>query len=1007
MSLELRRLVATLVVVLVAVFALDTFLTMRQSASPVPLAGTRLAASEPGYTYHEFATGLSASANGFADVVTGSGSVDNIDKVISGEAEFGLAQNDTLLYAFEGMKGMTERPTLRAVLPVFSESVRLYAPKAQGLQTLRGLQGGSVCVGAIGSGSYFNAVAVMQALGFTAGVDFNPVYSNARDCLDSIQSGEDIRALFLTSHKPLQTQGTVSEVALPSSVINGLLETHRVFSLGTDTDGRPRLKVDTYIVTDASTENAQVYAMARTVRAQWPRLRETMPSLPERPMIASRSTIPLHVGARSVAMSRTGGQRSSFFNPLVMFGWLSLLLLCLWAERQKTSYNRLGDTVVDAWAERVIVNLFGRFSRILLGVSAILVFVAFSVMLLRFAESLFSRTTGQPSAFLDLDFGSSLMWLFSYISSGFTTDGVYPISMLGQLIAALLAVVGVLGPFTAIIFIVNAASRRAQRSLTGLGRSQQRRHVLLCGWNEKAPGIIYTLTGNDVDERKKVTIIADMELRNPFEAYKFDANYVSFVRGNSADIETLERANAAEASAAIILADFAGLDDRNADSILTVMNLRRLRPGLHICAELEYEENRDLFRACGCDVVIDAHSLTSRLAASAVLSPEIIDYVLDTVSYHEHDELYSTQARDMPNLSPFIGRPIREAELAFLSAGVNIVGLLKENVSLNTMTREEFGELSALTALVDSHDSQEILTEDCVLIYASKTRARIRKVDAQQTGALADPISPREFRLAIDDDRRILACGDASALDDLRRNLCYAGDAVKLDTIDTSRHELKTFSDVKSHIKPDSEYDTIVILVSEEERAAFRNETEMNAIDSRSILLTRLMQSVFEAQRQQPVLISEIMNIRNKELFIGAGAETVLPASLSVERFLTKEVYDNACVLQYVMALLNRCDGVYLHSHTVTPGDGFYGESYRSALATEIEGLRIVGWLPMAMREKLRNSQNDFDYHFRTVIDGRNESEIIREGDVLVMIIRPRSSYFCGADDTHIAVAAE
>ena len=990
MSIRLRTFLLTIISLLASVYVVDFFLSIKNSPEHPPTKGTRIAAGAPSGTYYDFTKKLSDAAGGFATIIKTAGSVENISLLARGEADFAIVQSDTAYFNFKGYKNLREQKTLRLVAPLFEEKIRLYIPVDGSIASLRDLSQKNICVGAIDSGTYLNAIAVLNVIGLIADVDFTPIYANVSKCL-KLSETEKISAIFQTSHFPIQKISNFHEKILPLSVIDKVLESQPYFRRITD-GAEYHLAVEAYLVTTKGTSKKEASRFVYALTSNWAEMRREIPSLPIKLASAHGKNIPKHSGVRGMLEGEANPGSGLFLSPWLLSFWTILLLLCVYAERQKSTYNRLGESTLDAWADKIIVDFFGKFSQVLIAVCLAFFAIVAAVFLLKFAEQIHANSENIQSQFLDLNFVDSLMWLFSYISSGFTTQGVYPISTVGQIIVSILAIAGVLGPFTAIIFLLNTANKRAQRKFMGLGSTSFKNHVLLCGWNEKASGIIYTLTGQDVDERKKVVVIGELDSDNPFEAYNFDPKFVSFVRGAPSDLSSLNRANAKDASAAIILADLAASEEKNADSVLTAMHIRRANSDIHICSELEYEENSDLFKACGSDVVIDAHNIITRLAATAISSPEIIDYVLDTVSYHNFDELYSVKISEEGNLNEFVGLPLRELEIELLHNGINVVGLLEEETQTNTMTLDEFSSMSNLTALVDRSDSQTIITKNSVIVFASKDRSRIKKFKRKQTTFDATPLTGKDFKLTIHPNKRIFACGDQYALKDLKANLSLEGAKYDITAVDIVKYELNTYADVLEHVS--GEYDTVVILLSRNMRASFVNEQEMHNIDARNVLITRLVQKVFEKQKKQPTIISEILEIKNKQLFIDAGAEIVLPSSLTVERFLTKEVFDNTSVLQYVLALLNRGDGIYLHSHLVSEDDGFCGVSYKDILFTEIEGLRIVGWLPKNSRESLKNVQNDFDYHFHTVIDDRNTSESISSGDVLILIIRPRNRYY-------------
>src|SRR3954451_22134040 len=95
----------------------------------------------------------------------------------------------------------------------------------------------------------------------------------------------------------------------------------------------------------------------------------------------------------------------------------------------------------------------------------------------------------------------------------------------------------------------------------GLGAAGHTDHIVVCGWNSTARGLIDELRGDDY--KQKVVVLADVE-KNPA------GSGVYFVRGDSTNAEDLDRAGIAAATAALIF-PVDGSDEAGMHSILTVI----------------------------------------------------------------------------------------------------------------------------------------------------------------------------------------------------------------------------------------------------------------------------------------------------------------------------------------------------------------------------------------------------------------------------------------------------
>ena len=106
-----------------------------------------------------------------ATVEATGGSVFNINAVLAGDLEFGIAQSDRQFQAYNGLAEWQDKGAqkdLRAVFSIYPEVVTLVAAADANIETLADLKGKRVNLGDPGSGNRQNAIDALE----TAGIDY-------------------------------------------------------------------------------------------------------------------------------------------------------------------------------------------------------------------------------------------------------------------------------------------------------------------------------------------------------------------------------------------------------------------------------------------------------------------------------------------------------------------------------------------------------------------------------------------------------------------------------------------------------------------------------------------------------------------------------------------------------------------------------------------------------------------------------------------------------------------
>ena len=137
-----------------------------------------------------------------ATVESTGGSAFNINAVMAGDLEFGVAQSDRQYQAYNGTEEWAGKPQkdLRAVFSLHAETVDLIASVDSGINTIQDLKGKRVNIGNFGSGFRQNAIDALEANGLNYETDFIAENIAAPEAPGLIQDGRLDAAFYTVGH---------------------------------------------------------------------------------------------------------------------------------------------------------------------------------------------------------------------------------------------------------------------------------------------------------------------------------------------------------------------------------------------------------------------------------------------------------------------------------------------------------------------------------------------------------------------------------------------------------------------------------------------------------------------------------------------------------------------------------------------------------------------------------------------------------------------------------------
>tara|TARA_R110002051_G_scaffold63765_2_gene116025 strand:+ start:11188 stop:12192 length:1005 start_codon:yes stop_codon:yes gene_type:complete len=151
-----------------------------------------------------------------ASAVSSRGSVDNVNAIVSGLRNSGFAQSDVAYWAYTGtgtMEGTPPATDLRTIAALFEEHIHLVALADSGINSVADLAGKRVSLDEPGSGTYVDALLIMEANGLSVD-DLTAEALKGNAASEALRNGK-IDAFFVVTGYPT---GALVELASAADI---------------------------------------------------------------------------------------------------------------------------------------------------------------------------------------------------------------------------------------------------------------------------------------------------------------------------------------------------------------------------------------------------------------------------------------------------------------------------------------------------------------------------------------------------------------------------------------------------------------------------------------------------------------------------------------------------------------------------------------------------------------------------------------------------------------------
>lgn len=194
-----------------------------------------------------------------------------------------------------------------------------------------------------------------------------------------------------------------------------------------------------------------------------------------------------------------------------------------------------------------------------------------------------------------------------------------------------------------------------------------RNHIIVCNWNAKAIAIIHQLLEGNRGRTIDIVIVSASEIGDVGDLGENQS--IHFIQADPTHHATLEKLQASQAKAVILLADeeSSGPDEKNALIALAIKHLEQI-PGqqkdIHVIAELMNLDRRRHLLEAGVDELVSARDYSSGIIAQSalfrnmsVVYQQLLTYSDDTNEfYFLNPDQYPPQfcGKTFPELSQLI-----------------------------------------------------------------------------------------------------------------------------------------------------------------------------------------------------------------------------------------------------------------------------------------------------------------------------------------------------------------
>ncbi len=600
-------------------------------------------------------------------VLSSQGSLENLYWLSKDKAQLCIAQSDTVYEAYNGVGHFKEKLTnIQVITSLYIEAVHILVRNPLHIKKIEDFRAKRISIGPEGSGTEFNARAILEAAGITSN-EIQLLHLSFEDAIKALTANK-VDIVFFTSGFPsdavrIITQNKSASFFEPNSeILHRLIDTYPFFVIATipsntytDQDEEiTTVGVAALLLNRTNLDNHLIYVLTKSIFSNTSLIANYHVKGHDINLSSAFKgvAIPINEGAKQF-YDEKGIYRIDRYKKIMMnYGFPALLifvLIIVLVNLKKIRFHFKKREIA-----RVVVAL-------------VLLWFLGSIILFYSEHKINENYSNLSQAFWSA--------LINWISFGARE----PFTYIGRITAITMMILGI-GGLT--WFTGTIASVFIHKKLMGGKKMFEKlyNHYIIINWNDKALGIIKQLRSPDL-QRKPILIITDQkESPIPLE-YEYDD--VIHVGGAISEV-LLKKANVHKAHSVIILADVMSAavpksgnkppspkSKQVADykTILAILAVRKIcdsndekgRKQVPIIAEILKPEEIELAKYAGVfgdgsvEIVSSEH-VAQNLLAQVAVTPGLTKIYNDLLTFGKsNSEMYGCK---IP--SKFIGKTINE-----------------------------------------------------------------------------------------------------------------------------------------------------------------------------------------------------------------------------------------------------------------------------------------------------------------------------------------------------------
>jgi voltage-gated potassium channel len=293
---------------------------------------------------------------------------------------------------------------------------------------------------------------------------------------------------------------------------------------------------------------------------------------------------------------------------------------------------------------------------------------------------LWALENNRYTPFDDFSLWDSIVWLFVFATSSYN-DGVFPHSDGGKLFASLIPMIGWGGLLAFATLVASDKIKQFLLEVKGMGKVDYEDHIILCGWNKNGCNIIGSLTHDNIENKRKIVILAEETYKSDIDLCILNQKSVTHIVGYAKSKEDLERANLRKANTVVVLQSDDHTDP-DAYAILDVMTINKYANDLgireargsefQIIIQLHEHKNKPIAIDAGADQIISLASVESSILANMIQTPGVNHFVEEIFDFNDVNDIYSIDVT--PN-SLLIGKTYNEALVLLRESNVLLLSI--------------------------------------------------------------------------------------------------------------------------------------------------------------------------------------------------------------------------------------------------------------------------------------------------------------------------------------------